>query len=328
MFSKKHLFRFNISVEYNNQAFADGLGAQALRLVGIFSIAQHYRLRYVHNDLRFDHPDELLGPNYSIENYQKALKEISTLLELPSSSKSRRKKKTYVDMKSITRKTLFKMIFKSLFSKSEIVIKLQLPQGITDCKPDILEHGASIVRKNLNKMYETRQNSIVIHVRTGRWTIKTKRFNSLPQLMPNYYRNVLNSLGYSDIPLTFHTDLIPEDLKGRNDSARVDIFVDFFKEYAELNRVKFCHYAPIMSVVRDMAHAKVLIMSNSALSYFAGLLNQGTVIWPPIHGHAKLNRWLEGPMLSDNFMTFVDSTPSSLKNNLDHRIFRSTFEKS
>lgn len=328
MFSKKHLYRFNISTQYNNLAFADGLGAQALRLVGIFSIAQHYRLRYVHNDLRFDHPDELLGPNSSIENYQKALEEISTLLKLPSSSKSRRKKKTYLDMKSITRKTLFKLIFKSLFSNSEIVIKLQLPQGITDYKPDILERGASIIRNNLDKMYDRRENPIVIHVRTGRWTIKTKRFNSLPQLTPNYYGKVLHSLGNRDLPLIFHTDLIPKDLRGQSDSVRVNIFVDFFRECSELNKVIFCHYAPIMSVVRDMAQAKVLIMSNSALSYFAGLLNKGTVIWPPIHGHAKLSRWLEGPMLSDDLMTFLDSTPPSVKNDLDHRIFRSNFEES
>ena len=107
MFSKKHLFRFNISIEYNNVAFADGLGAQALRLIGIFSIAEHYRLRYIHSDLRFDHPDELLGPHSSIENYGKALEEILQLLKLPSSPKSRRKKKTYVDLKSIEIKELF-----------------------------------------------------------------------------------------------------------------------------------------------------------------------------------------------------------------------------
>jgi hypothetical protein len=317
---------FPVCIRYDNESFADGFGAQALRLIGIFSITQHYRLRYEHRNLQFEHPDELLGPHSSQENYLNAMKDISELLKLPNNGLRLRQKQVIINMRSITRRQLFKIIFKSLFSNSETVINLQLPQGITDYRPEILEFGAQFVRENLYRLYPTLTNAIVVHVRTGNRTIKTPRFNSLPQLNPEYYNEALNMIESSQAKKIFHTDLFPIDFLENTESIRFQKFQKFLEEHSKSQHNQMSHYAPILTTLCEMATAKVLIMSNSALSYFAGILNENTVIWPPIHGHAKLRRWLKGPDLTSSSISFIDSTDYSRQESIDHRIYRKKFE--
>jgi hypothetical protein len=320
---------FPVCIRYDNESFADGFGAQALRLVGIFSISQRYRLRYEHRSLRFDHPDELLGPHSSRENYLEVMKQIDKLLYLPNIGHSRRKKKIIINLRSITRRKLLTIIFRSLLSHSEFIINLQLPQGITDYRPEILELGASSIRDNLEQLTKDLSlAAIVVHIRTGNRTIKTSRFNSLPQLTPHYYKYVLKPLMASKPNLIIHSDLFPEDFLQKAPTVRFQLFKEFFDDYSKSPVTSIFHYAPILKVVSDMSTAKVLIMSNSALSYFAGLLNTNTVIWPPIHGHAKLKRWLKGPELTPQTISFVDNTDFSRQESVDHSIYKDIFRES
>jgi hypothetical protein len=327
MSTKLRNFVFPVCIRYDNVNFADGFGAQAIRLIGIFSIAQRYRLRYEHRDLRFDHPDELLGPHSSQENYLLLLKDILFLMKLPNTGSSYRKKKIVISMRTITRRVLIKLILKSLLSNSEIVINLQLPQGITDYHPEILELGAQVIRKNLSTLRPPQKaDAIVIHVRTGNHTVKTPRFNALPQLTPAYYNEALNMVQTNEMKRIIHTDLFPIDILNDAPSLRFEKFRAYLEEASKTQSTQILHYAPILSALGDMATAKVLVMSNSALSYFAGLMNINTVIWPPIHGHAKLKRWFRGPDLTPESLSFVDNTNYLLHPDVDHTIYRSKFD--
>lgn len=86
-----------------------------------------------------------------------------------------------------------------------------------------------------------------------------------------------------------------------------------------------CRYYPIMETLYDMATAKTLIKANCALSYFAGLLNDSEVVWPPIHGHAKLSRWKTGNYLPIKKMTFIDESDHAPLNSSDHTTYKKSW---
>ena len=315
--------RFPLAIKYDTVSFADGLGAQAIRILGIFSLACKYRLHYIHQDIFIEHPDELLGPTLSRQNFSDTMDKVHQLLRLPSSSFKTKKPIREINIRVISRRLLLKLIVKSLYSRYFIVINLQLPQGITDRTPDILEYGASLVRKNLAEMVSGRSKpECVLHLRSGNRTVKTARFNALPQLTPSYYALTLREFTNDKSKITIHTDFFPEDFRENIGTLRLGIFKDFLENFEKNDNVLILHYAPITEVILDMATANILIMGNSALSYFAGLLNTSTVIWPPIHGHAKMTRWKTGPILTDSEISFVDNTDHSSQPSPDHTVYK------
>lgn len=324
MLIKQRRFLFPLTIQYDNRSFADGFGAQALRIVGIFSIARRYGLRYVHQPIHLDHPDELLGPDSSDQNLKENYRLLRALLALPSDNLPTRVNFKVINRKTITRRILFKLILKSIFSRTGLILNLQLPQGITDYRPDILERGAVFIRSNLLQMSSSNPDkSLVLHVRTGNRTVKTPRFNALPQLRPDYFKSVMENSDLIRYKVIVHTDLFPEDLEAGTLTFRSGQFADFLHELSTSYKAEIKNYAPMIEVLFDMASCEILVMGNSALSYFAGLLNTNTVYWPPIHGHAKLSRWQKGPELVANRMTFLDPTDYTADPGPDHTVYRS-----
>jgi hypothetical protein len=249
--------------------------------------------------------------------------QVHQLLKLPSSRIKSKRQIHEVNMRVISRRLLAKLIVRSLFSRNFIIINLQLPHGITDRNPDILEIGASLVRENFGDFVFNREKpTCVVHLRSGNRTVKTERFNKLPQLNARYYDLALQKYANPELEIIIHTDFFPEDFLEDIPSFRLAIFKNFLESVGENTNVHIHHYAPIVEVVIDMATADTLIMGNSALSYFAGLINTSTVVWPPIHGHAKLTRWTLGPLLPPEEISFLDDTNHSLKPSLDHTVYR------
>jgi hypothetical protein len=310
MLSLLERFKFPLMIQYDNVSFTDGLGAQAIRIVGIYSIARKYRLRYIHSQIIIDHPEEFMGPNYSLESFEAELETIRELLTLPTYTIPKSKTNPLiVNWKTITRRKLFKLILKSIFSRRGIILKLQLPQGITDYIPDVLRIGAEEIRRNFasrDKFSPTQK--VVVHIRSGQHTVKTPIFNSRPQLTPYYYKQALKKVDSHGKRIVLHTDFFPEDMKGSDLTFRQSVFKEFIEGVASSSNNSVFHYAPLSDVLYDMVTAEYLIMGNSALSYFAGVINPNTVVWPPIHVHARMNHWIIGPLLNDSRMSFLDPT--------------------
>lgn len=320
-------FRFPLAIQYDNVSFADGLGAQALRLVGIYSIACKYRLNYIHKKIWIEHPDELLGPHLTKQSLASTMYQIEELLSLPTSTFSTKRPIKFINVRVLSRRLLVKLIFTSLFSKFFLIINLQLPQGITDRNPEILEYGAHLIRQNLKNLVGGRTRpDCVLHLRSGNRTVKTSRFNALPQLNSYYYQETLKKYRTYGSNLIIHTDFFPEDFSAVLTTYRLEAFKEFLDEAGSDESTSICHYSPIIETLFDMATTKTLIMANSALSYFAGLLNDSEVIWPPIHGHAKLNRWKTGNLLPIEKITFVDESDHALLNSPDHTTYKNRLE--
>lgn len=302
---------FPVILEYDPGELPDGFGAQANRLVGIFSLAYHFRLGYRHVPIKEIPKEELVGFPFSAEKYELTMNHIRAVTWFPNIEHFGKKKEIRIQIRSFGRRHFVKLIViaivKRLIQMRSTTISLCLPQGVTDLMPNILDYGSVQVRENMSRLGMLKNSTdVVVHFRGGLRVVDTKR----PQLTSRYFDDALASISQSesDIPVIIHTDFFPTDFEEFRPGVRVQMFSDWVKANLSTKKynIEVSHYAPILEAFADMANARVLIMSNSSLSYFAGLVNQNSVIWPHIHGHSKLSRWSFGPPLHSSH-TFIDA---------------------
>ena len=315
-------WHFPLVIEYDSNELPDGFGAQAVRLVGIYSIASKFRLQYRHSPIRFIPKEELVGFPYSEEKYKSIMDKIVELTFLPDTKKTLSERRLVVKRRVIGRKALLLLIVVSILRKllmrQQLVLSLCLPQGVTDKMPKILELGAEEMRKNFDYILASSKNEeVVIHFRGGFRVVDSNR----PQLTPDYYNAALKQASrYMNLSkITIHTDFFPSDLQSSNLSNRAKFFIEWFNSHQlqkMCSEIEAKHYAPIVDSLEDMIQSKLLIMSNSSLSYFAGLINPNIIIWPPIHGHSRLPRWKRGPEFLDSHM-FIDKNHVPYTNWID-----------
>lgn len=295
--------RLPLILSYNNESAIDGFGAQAIRLAGIYGIAKALHCNYLHCPVLQVPREELSRFPVSDHEYQRCLEMFNKVLLFKSANKAQDTRKVLLyKEKSIWLKKLAKYIFLSFISGKRVHLKLTLPQGITDKFPFILENIGPCLKENLLKFGEKETpNSTVVHIRAEHHGPNKRR----PHLSPNYYKACLDNLIAENLidrsqPLVIHTDFFSEDFTEKTLEWRPSLFSEFFRELKDIfPLVQFKHYAPIGETLLDMFHATTLVMSRSSISYFAGIVNQNHVIWPPSHGHAKLPRWLIGPDLRE-----------------------------
>ena len=295
--------RIPLVMSYDNESAIDGFGAQAIRLCGIYAIASATNCHYSHNPIVNVPRDELSRFSVSDEEYQKCLRLFNQILAFDSTIQIQNLEKVRLCKEnSIWLRKLLKYTFSSLLTQERLNLNLTLPQGITDKLPFLLEKVAFKLQQNLGNLGEDRSaRSTVLHIRAEHHGPNKRR----PHLSPEYYTACVDELIKqrnieSLETLIVHTDFFDEDFASKNLQWRPSLFVKLFEDLEKtFSEVRFRHYAPIEDVLVDLFYANTLIMSRSSISYFAGIVNQNRVIWPPSHGHAKLPRWLTGPNLKD-----------------------------
>ena len=307
-----------VYIRYDNQSLQDGLGAQALRIMGVYSIARTFRLRYLHAEIQST--VEEFSHSHDTQSNQTTLDKFNDFFRFPSFVAPIFFSKTY-NFRSLTRKQLLQIMFHYSFTKKNVLIIVLLPFAITDKYPFIFRHASEVLRKRELNMLELNDVSkiqpLVAHIRFGYgWMygeqshVKKRQF-----LSPRYFTEVINSACSlfsipNSLPLLIHTDLSKFDtiwkpqsretiegfrlisgdpnaetllIKGRNLSDEIDIPQEYSLD------VRYC--ADTYEAFLDMCRARVLIMGTSTFSYLAGLINSNIVVWPSIHGHSKLPGW-------------------------------------
>lgn len=299
-------------ITYDDQKMQDGFGSQAIRLIGIYSICSFFKINYLHSPISvIGNRWELTGPDISEENYLKWLNFATEITNLGDSPQRIYKRQKIISEHNIGFKRLLSIAVLSVIYRAfgvRLILRLTLPFGITDRIPKIWELGAVAIRNNLKKFDMGNEKNLVIHYRTG----LNSPSKSRPQLSSIYYRDTLTSMASSALikldSVTIHTDLYKEDINDKSSSNRVRDFlefVDFCQNTFENVSIEFS--STILDTLRDMIKAENLVVSRSALSYFAGIVNSNRVIYPPTHGHAKLPRWITGSNSPGALRSFHDS---------------------
>lgn len=280
-------------VQYDSERITDGFGAQGLRIVGLYTIAKAFKLKYLHQGIsEISDRVELTGPEGDEQKYRQVLEKMNEFIAFASHSDLNNLKiSRTVSIHNLGLRILFKYIFLSFFRPNQYLLKVCLPFGIVDRFPILyrlsLKDISGVIPKRKEGFIEIGN---VVHIRGSEHSPDKSR----PQLEPSYFEEAIFSGKYPCLPgrgWIIHTDFYQSDFSQTIKSERANRFVPLFERFRKDEIFEVNHYASIEKVFSDMVHADSLIMSRSALSYLAGIFCRGVVVYPSNHGHAKLPRW-------------------------------------
>ena len=301
-------------IKYDNKCMQDGIGAQALRLLGLYSISKFFRISYFHSPI-VDLIEEFSHGTKEESDLQQLIVRVNTFFNFPSIPGIPPNSKT-IKVRQLGLKELLFFRIKSLFSKKTIVLDILLPFGITDRFPFLYKCG---VRHLRNRHYHLLQKRhfVVAHIRRGYGYLYSDQRYIRPRNLPfSYFNDCIAHVSKkyfedSEFRLIVHTDLSPNSLKWKPTQKRVldglkevtgnynakeidieGIRVEDHLQLPEKCQGEFHYCAEFFDTFLDMCSCEILIQGNSALSYLAGLLNENIVIWPARHGHSKYSTWI------------------------------------
>jgi hypothetical protein len=230
-------------------------------------------------------------------------------VNFPSDSPPKFKKgEEKYSIKDLSRRSLLRLVMKSMVMRKQLVVSVDIPQAVTDKWPRILDASQEELRKNISCYQEINVNApeIAVHVRTNYNLFKMSNLSPgtirRKTLLPDYYALALEKVSSKESKKEYgklenlgrihiHTDLYASDLINFKGDSKLKTYSDWFSSISRNGDVYLFHQAPIVKTFSDWAFAKVFIMSTSSLSYVAGMFNQNRVIYPNGHGHSKLKRW-------------------------------------
>lgn len=304
-----------IFLRYDNTNLQDGIGAQELRIVGVYALSKAFGLGYIHNPvIRVieDIGQDLEGGKSQSE----LMSSFNAFFNFPATKKSP-SNPTYLDIKTISLRKLISLLLKYRFSRKDVVVSVLLPQGILDRLPMLYEIAARKLRtmnKGLLASHST--SEMVLHVRRG-YDEKYADLNyaRMRHLPFTYFTDMLTSLAAKKIltgktQILVHTDLVNKLTKWspsqqgiidgyflnsgkKGDSEIVLEPYDLSKEisFPENSKYEILYCADLFDAFLDMSTTPILIQGKSAFSYLAGIVNPNLVIFPPLQKTAKLRRW-------------------------------------
>jgi hypothetical protein len=303
-------------ITYDNQELTDGLGAQALRIIGIYSIAQKYRIKYIHSPIietieEFAHGITNERDLLALINRANEFFHLPSVIHYPTFDLEFR-------IRNLNLRLLARMLLRYKFSPKSVLLRVCLPFGITDRNPEIYEHAIGDLRvRNSQLFHDCKENEIVLHFRMGYGQKTQVAPHVKPRFLPlEYYLSAIkviakNGLDQGIRNLVIHTDLSNKEVLWTPSAKRLrqnisfgedivdgkilvpksDVYEMFKSVEGMIVNVKYG--ADLLETFIDMANAGVLIMSRSAFSYLAALFNKNLVIYPSNHGHSPLNSWIK-----------------------------------
>jgi hypothetical protein len=300
---------------YDNQAMQDGLGAQALRITGVYSIAKQFRVKYLHNPIERAIEDIAHNLEGGV-SLDALIGQVNSFFSFPSDELID-SEVTHIYIRTLSRKRLMQLILKSFLSQRNLVVHILIPMGVLDKMPNAYRFATSFLRRNNSDLLNGEIGfALLAHVRRGYdEKYANKQYATGRHLPFSYFSDAISvSCAKFNVPkeskLHIHTDLVNKPTKWKpsqegiiegfkSNSGQEDVSHIQLEPY-DLSRHVACpenyeleiHYCdPLMKTFLDMCTAKVLIQGKSALSYLAGIVNENTVISPINQSHAKLPRW-------------------------------------
>jgi hypothetical protein len=212
-------------------------------------------------------------------------------------------------------------MFLCRFSRKNIVLRILIPFPILNKSPSLFNYGVKIV-KSLNPSFFNSQDrrNVVLHVRKGydeKYADLEYVKNRSLYLPYRNYSEILSALAKRATTskretIIVHTDLVQNTQKWRPSQSSI---IERYRERAGKGSIEHIELPGVdlskevtfpcefdfqifycddfFKTFKDMCNAETLIMSKSAFSYLAGLLNDYSIIWPVSHNHSKLKHWID-----------------------------------
>ena len=299
---------------YDNTSLADGYGAQLLRIIGIYSLAKKFHLKYLHSPI-VETIEELSHKISNQSELDLLTSKVNKVFQLPSDITLGDFDKT-ITVKSLGFKYFLLQVFKYRFSKKHVLLKILLPFPTIEKFPNSYKIATRQIRSSNHDLFDSRPNQeLVVHVRMGYGQNTPVASHVKPRYLPlSYYVELLKLLIDDDpllhhVKLLVHTDIPVNSKVWTPTSKRLRQNIEFGENVIDssievsgqnitqhFSDLGFCSIEIIsegdfFDTFIDMANSKRLAISRSAYSYLAALFNENEVVWPSGYWHCKLSRW-------------------------------------
>lgn len=300
---------------YDNRTLQDGLGAQALRITGIYAVAKAFGLKYLHSPITNVIEDVGQTPEGELTQ-EELISRFNNFFDFPSDRDPKRGAQT-LEVRTLSLRLLIKIISKQIFSRNDLVLSVLLPQGIADRFPLLYKISAKQLRRaNQSLLSSHHSYQFVVHVRRGYdekyADLKYAKNRHLPF---TYYSDILEALFTKKVIPSgarglIHTDLLNAPMtwvpkqagivdgfnKNSGQVGKNEIHLEGYDLSKEIlspgnTKIDIRYCDPLLNTFLDMCTTKVLVQGKSAFSYLAGIVNPNFVIYPPKQSMAKFSKW-------------------------------------
>jgi hypothetical protein len=307
-----------VFLTYAAKGSGDGLGAQAQRLLGIYSASRELNFGYLHTpilsiEVNPGDPHTTQGERIDY------LRRVNDFFCLPSDTAHRPNRTFRLRSLSPRNLKLLKIVHR-LANAFGLSVFVELPSSLpwSDKHPDTYNWGSSIVKSRMPARNQDEKFRIDLHIRRAVAPELGRDGKPYDRYVPtSWYEDILKVivefLKSKDVPymIRIHTDIpksrwkVPEDTtSGTLEMWRHHNFVDedgFLYDMGEDLDEAFAGYGEIevardwdpLDALKSMSTTDILVMCASSLSYVAGLTRgRSWTISPPFF-HSPLSDWSE-----------------------------------
>lgn len=294
----------------------DGLGAQAQRLMGIYSAARELGMGYVHTPIKSIevNPGDPHGSRADRLDY---LLRVNSTFLLPSDTTTR--PRSILRLASLSRRNVTSLqVIHRVARACGKAILVELPSSLpwSDWHPDSYERAAKIIRSRIPFREEENLFRVDVHIRRAVAPKLSRDGSPYDRYVPNaWYAAVLNEisqyLNSMTIPfiIRIHTDLPKERWKVPVDTTAgtlgmwkhhrllddegflVSQSEDLYSEFHEYGFVEIARDWDPLDALSSMTTANLLVLCASSFSYVAALLRTGAGSISPKFFHNPQTRW-------------------------------------
>ena len=303
-----------LHLTYDNTSLTDGYGAQLLRIIGVYSLAKRFHLKYVHSPI-VETIEELSHKISNQKELDVLISKVNNVFQLPSDINPGKFDKT-ITVRSLGFKYFLMQVLKYRFSKKHVLLKILLPFPTIEKFPNSYKIATKQIRFSNQNLFDSRPNQeLVVHVRMGYGQNTPVAYHVRPRFLPlSYYVELLKLLIDDDpllhhVNLLIHTDIPINSRVWTPTSKRLRQNIEFgehvidgaiqvngndiSQNFSDLGfySIEIISEGDFFDTFIDMANSKRLVISRSAYSYLAALFNENEVVWPSGYWHCKLSHW-------------------------------------
>lgn len=305
-----------VFLTYAARRNGDGFGAQAQRLMGIFSASRELGFGYIHSKIQ--QIERNPGDPHTTPSERAAyLHGVNTLFELPSGTRIKPARRWALSNLSNRNIFLLRQVHR-VAKMLRIPVVVELPYSLpwSDVHPDSYRIAANEVRPRIQKRHEGDSVRIDVHIRRA----LAPEFGKSGQAYDRYvstawYQEVIgvivNFLQEMQRPheILIHTDIprtrwkVPEDTSPGTlamwkhhdlfdkEGYLVNQGEDLEKAFSGFGSVEIAREWDPIDAMKSMVTADVLIICASSLSYVAGLLRNEYLTVAPRFFHTSPTSW-------------------------------------
>ena len=280
---------------YHSKRHQDGAGAQLLRIISAYLVSVYYSVGYYHTPLSSISNYGLL----CLEEKKEDKEQINryNLLFCLNSTSSIENFDEIIEMDSVDDFMICSL--KERATSKNILLKITYPIFLINSNPSILNlcsslHSLSSFSWLETNALKTKCIKVGVHIRRGDILLIEKEIRYLPN---EYYINIMRNLMIyfkeASIPYEFHiyTENVTKEIQFTSDyrsdlqGVQTTLNPETYEEFNEIDNIVWhINTDPVDSFV-ELCNSDLLLISISAFSYLAGILNRKAIVFYPLKSH-------------------------------------------